>query len=54
MIAKILRKMDGPYICSNCRLRIDTIREYCDFCGATFSNYEEIVLKNFKEQLENE
>ena len=42
MIAELKLNNNGAYYCSNCRMlsTLDTAR--CSFCGAIFSNYEEI------------
>ena len=52
MIAKLIHKNDY-YYCSECRMKQPTIIEpYCFFCGATFSNYEEELIK-FVQEMEN-
>lgn len=42
MVAELKLNNNGTYYCSNCRMlpTLDTAR--CSFCGAIFSNYEEI------------
>ena len=30
----------------------DDINSYCDFCGANFSNYEEMLLLKFHEDMD--
>ena len=47
MIAQILKKVNGN-ICSNCRIKQQTLKETCTFCGAFFSNYEEFIIENWK------
>lgn len=52
MIAKLIKKNDC-YYCSECRMKQPTIIEpYCFFCAATFSNYEEELIK-FVQEMEN-
>lgn len=41
MIARLL----DNYNCSNCRMPQWEAREQCNFCGAIFSNYEEMLIK---------
>jgi len=47
MIAKLIHKNDY-YYCSECRMK-QKLQPYCDFCEAIFSNYEELLLENYKE-----
>lgn len=49
MIATILTK-NNKHICSNCRMEQQALRAYCWFCECSFSNYEEMVLQNYKEK----
>lgn len=52
MIAKLIHKNDY-YYCSECRMKQKKIIEpYCFFCGSTFSNYEEELVKAFNEEKE--
>ena len=52
MIAKLIHKNDY-YYCSECRMKQGRIIEpYCFFCGSTFSNYEEELIKAFSEEEE--
>ena len=48
MIAHLITKFDY-YYCSECRIK-QPIGEICIFCGAIFSNYEELLLKNYKDK----
>lgn len=48
MIAKLIQKLDS-YYCSECRIK-QPINEVCIFCGAIFSNYEELILDNYKDK----
>lgn len=48
MIAHLIPKFDY-YYCSECRIK-QPIGEICIFCGAIFSNYEELLLKNYKDK----
>jgi len=52
MIAKLIYK-NGYYYCSECRIK-QKLQLYCNFCGAVFSNYEEIKMEEFKKELKNE
>ena len=62
MIAKLIHKNDyyycsecrnDYYYCSECRMKQSKIIEsYCFFCGSTFSNYEEELIKAFNEEEE--
>lgn len=52
MIAKLIHKNDC-YYCSECRIKQNKMIEpYCSFCGATFSNFEEELIKIFSEEKE--
>lgn len=52
MIAKLIHKNDY-YYCSECRMKQGRIIEpYCFFCGSTFSNYEEELIKAFSKEEE--
>lgn len=54
MIAKLIHK-NGKYICSECRMnQIRDLMPFCDFCGANFSNYEQIMILKFKEEVREE
>lgn len=54
MIAELIKRKDR-YICSNCRLNQPSkLLPHCFFCDAIFSNYEEITVEEFKEELTNE
>ena len=48
-IAKLVRRADH-FICSECRMRQHYLTDVCEFCGATFSNYDEILMRVFMEQ----
>ena len=49
MITHLVKRNDG-YLCHNCRMAQKELRETCWFCGYFFSNYESIVLKNYKDK----
>ena len=54
MIAKLIKKNDC-YYCSECRMKQPKILEpWCFFCEVIFSNFEEELLKNFKECEDNQ
>lgn len=48
MIAKLIHKNDY-YYCSNCMMKQPELNETCWFCESLFSNYEELLLENYKE-----
>lgn len=52
MIAHLIPKFDY-YYCSECRIK-QPIGEICIFCRAIFSNYEELLLKNYKDKNDEE
>ena len=52
MVAKLRKKMDGNYYCSACMMGQPDIEETCFFCGAQFSNWEEIQYQLYKETIE--
>ena len=41
--------IDG-YRCSNCRMMFKEPLASCPFCHAVMANYEELIVKNFKDQ----
>lgn len=49
MFTHLVKKPTG-YICGNCRMKQQEIKDTCWFCGYFFSNYEVILLENLKEQ----
>ena len=53
MIAQLIKRY-GYYVCSNCRMQQHSLKEVCWFCNLPFSNYEEIKIEEFKEELKNE
>jgi predicted amidophosphoribosyltransferase len=49
MFTHLVKKPTG-YICGNCRMKQQEIKDTCWFCGYFFSNYEVVLLENYKEQ----
>jgi len=49
MFTHLVKKPIG-YICGNCRMKQQEIKDTCWFCGYFFSNYEVVLLENYKEQ----
>lgn len=49
MITHLVKKNDY-YICHNCRMKQQELKETCWFCGYIFSNFEVIVLENYKDR----
>lgn len=47
MLAHLVKKPNG-YLCSNCRMAQNKLEETCWFCGYFFSNYEVILMENYK------
>ena len=47
MIAELIERGDY-YIYSNCRMRQHALNECCEWCDASFSNYQDILFKIFK------
>ena len=43
-----------PYYCSECRMRQKELRPYCEFCGETFSNYEDVLVEMYEDKREDE
>lgn len=42
----LLKKKNGYYYCSWCMMRqYDELLPRCRWCDATFSNYEEVIIK---------
>ena len=48
-IAQLLKKTNY-YICSECRMKQHELAAECEFCGAEFNNYDEIITKIFMEK----
>ena len=53
MVANLILKHDN-YYCSNCMMRQSGIPARCNFCGYTFSNWEEVAYKNVMIEVEEE
>ena len=54
MIAKLIKKNDDCYYCGKCRMKQPKdLKPWCFFCEANFSNFEEELIKNFKESEDN-
>lgn len=45
-----LKQKDGSYYCTECMMRQFTLRPQCSFCGAEFSNYQDVVIENYKKE----
>ena len=43
-----------PYYCSECRMRQQELQPYCEFCGETFSNYEDVLVEIYEDKREDE
>lgn len=41
-----LKQKNGSYYCTECMMRQFTLRPQCSFCGAEFSNYQDIIIEN--------
>lgn len=54
MVAKLRKKIDGNYYCSNCMMGQPDLEPSCFYCGAIFSNWEEIQFQLQKEYEEEE
>lgn len=50
MVAKLIKK-NNSYCCSECYMR-QKIQPYCYFCGASFSNYEQLIFSQFVTETE--
>ena len=53
-IATLKRKIDGNLYCSKCMMGQAHIRNTCFYCGAMFSNYEDMVVEIAREISEEE
>lgn len=52
MTGKLIRK-NNNYICSECRMRQHgDLMPFCYFCGTNFSNYEEILVIKFHQEMD--
>lgn len=45
----MIKEKGGKLYCSKCRMTQPRLLETCVFCGDLFSNYEEMLLKLYKE-----
>ena len=55
MVAKLKKKIDGNYYCTNCMMgQPDLDSTQCFYCGAQFTNWEEIQFQLQKEYEEEE
>lgn len=48
-VAKLIKKIDS-YYCSNCFIKQPKLINKCIFCDNLFTNFEEILIENFKDQ----
>jgi len=48
-----LVKRNTHYYCSNCMMRQLQLNPNCYFCGNSFSNWESVMIEEFKEDEEN-
>lgn len=47
MVANLILRQE-KYICGECLMRqADKLTPYCRFCGASFSNYEDMVIQKY-------
>ena len=47
-----IKNRNGVLYCAKCRMVVqDLNRSYCHFCGSEFSNWEEIALAAYDEEL---
>lgn len=53
-MAKLKKNNYGQYYCTNCRMIQSEIDDVCEFCGETFSNYEEVLVKMYEDKREDE
>ena len=54
MVAYLVKKDDNQLYCSVCRMRQTYLKELCEFCWRIFSNYEDILLENINDIMEDE
>ena len=54
MIATIKEKQGHEHFCSNCMMKQQVLAPVCKFCGAVFSNYEEMALEVYRLLFEEE
>lgn len=50
MVAKLKKKIDGNWYCSNCMMGQARPQPNCFFCGAMFSNWEEVEIGKYEEE----
>lgn len=53
-MAKLKVNSRNELYCSECRMIQRSAAAYCSFCGAYFSNCEEIFVKNFEDEMKEE
>lgn len=53
-MAKLKVNSRNELYCSECRMIQRSMAAYCSFCGACFSNCEEIFVKNFEDEMKEE
>lgn len=52
MISKLIEN-NGIYYCSNCHMKQSKLSSSCWWCEYIFSNYEEVIIKELKENESN-
>ena len=53
MVSKLIERNNAFY-CSNCQMKQSNLKNNCWWCGCIFSNLEDILIKQTKEQLNEE
>lgn len=54
MIVAKWKELDAAYQCSECRMRSSVILDKCPFCDAQMTNWEEMLIKQFQQELGEE
>lgn len=49
MDTRLIKKKNGDYYCSKCRMKQPRLVTTCFFCGSLFSNYESALLEDFND-----
>jgi predicted amidophosphoribosyltransferase len=50
-----LKQNQNNYYCSNCRMIVYYLTNpYCSYCGAMFSNWEDVIIKREMERMKDD
>ena len=52
MVSTLKKKIDGHFYCNYCKMGQFDLMPTCFYCGRTFSNFEDVLLQNYNEEVD--